>query len=104
MLGLQELRRQPPQRSYLASMVELVAQHVEPLEVVVDPATVPERRLLLEPLIVSSAEFSERHLSHAGKLADVVVQLEAFDLLARSLVQRERRSPLQVLLFTRSRP
>src|SRR6185436_12491954 len=80
-------------------MVDLVAQHMKPLEVVVDSAPIPERGLLIEPRIVAALEFGQCCCTNPVELADVVGQLAPSDLSPRSFAKRERSVPFRVLLI-----
>ena len=41
----------------LTSVVEFMAENMEPLEIVVHPLSGAKRRLLLQPIVVAPAEF-----------------------------------------------
>src|SRR5262245_58785863 len=70
---------------------------VKPLEVVIHPLPGPEGRLLLEPLVIASAEFRQRGDTDLLQPAQVIAQLTAPDLPPRRVAQIDGRAPLLFL-------
>src|SRR5215831_4312482 len=60
------------QPANLSSVVDFVAEDVEPLEVVVHARSAAGERPLVEPLVVALAEFRQRSLANLLELPQVV--------------------------------
>ena len=87
------LGRTLAQPADLPPVVELVLEDVKPLEVVVGREAFPERRLPLEPRVVSPAELGESLRTNLLEPASVVVQVVPPDLASRRPAPGRDRRP-----------